>query len=161
MSYYCLFQAHPCRRTHTQSCHHANQALQTSCQRRVQPPSSEDAPFHRRGKPQRGHRRRLPSVSPPPRSAVVCGPTSPGVAAPSLPGKWVRHTVLGSSPAWAQLLLGQKQLRARCWLGSFFPSQKELELNAHPQTELTFSTVCFYTLKYSPLVLNLSHSGLD
>lgn len=147
MSYYCLFQAHLCTRIRAQSCHHASQALQTSRQGRVQPPSSEDALSrgHRHGKPQRGHGRWLPSC-----------PLLPGVLWSVVPQAWEWQPLpcLGNGSdtvSWvpAQPGLGSRWVRGSPELGAGLgvssPAKRSLSSMRTPQTQLTFSTVCFYT----------------
>lgn len=147
MNYYCLFQAHPCAKICVQSCYHANRAIEGGCSlpalRGCTVPGTQvskapagcclPCPVLP------GMLRRLRSRSLKPRSGSSSN-------SPSLSGKWARHGAPDPSTAWAgtaQLPLGQSKPRARC--PSFFPSQKELELNAHPpDTAHIFYKVCFY-----------------
>lgn len=81
---------------------------------------------------------------------------------PSLCGKCVQHGVLDPSTHWEMQL-------SPCWVrGSpglsapvSSPARRSLSSTPAPHIQLAFSTKFVFTLKYSPLALNLLHSGCD
>lgn len=99
-------------------------------------------------------------------AAAIHGPTSLGAAAPENPLPFPGNG--SDTMPWIPAQPGQAQLSSHWVRGSpelgvpvSSPAKRTSSSTPSPQIQLTFSTKFVFTLKYSPLALNLLHSGCD